>query len=654
LFCFVSKELHRSYGASFERRRSALTNVYNLFDHTIEQLHNIELTNGALTVLSKHLFLHLQQHLPRNNQIHGDEILYLIISTIEMLSRSAPSTFMNAFYNIKHLHRPTSSHETNNNNNSSCEGGIHFIDCLFRLLDRFESDTMQSVSKIHDECVDDDGPIIGYNNKSVQHIGRILISLSRSSEFRSVFYQNHDLVKGLTQISLFNILGNVNDIEAQTVNSECRLCRLDVLANLIKHSSNEDRVVLYQFDCFVGTLLRYANFDPVHAIRQAAAWCILELTHAPGNSFSMAQNAKVVGTLVKMILLEERATTSSSSYPIASTRESALTALQNIAFDRLNRSRIVQFKSGLVLEALKKVLTSDIDAKTRRRAAGTVVNLVGEDTAELMVSYKGLPDTLALVATQDDNTDVQNRAALSLTKLAVHVADLQGDVSELSANYLTVLDALVVASLSKAHCTRVTTVIRSLARNHVTHRPLLARHDGVVDTLVDVIQASVVDIGSQKGIVNNDFGDINDRKRSSTVSDRANAIHAMAHLVNSDDATRQLLCNRRTLVTAVVHATQTLDTQDMAVLVLERLAIVPSNRFTLAHCNGLLVAVAEAVERENRREKHRKNGVATGTSPSSENRYDNEDECSNNGKSVSKGSGAYLAKPLLMSLLLAM
>ena len=642
--------MHRSFGATNERRCVALTNACNLFDHTVEQLHNIELTNGALSVVTKHLYLHLQLQLPHVSRGISEETLYLILLAIEMLSRSAPSSFINAFYLKTQLHQNHNEESTSNS-----DGVSFFATCVLRTLDRLEmsvksnyvSNSKNRLDAPRNDTAEGDA-IISLSDECVRCIGRILTSMSRSSDFRSLLYEHPDLIQGLIRISSTK----ANELEISKINPEYRLCRLQVLANLSKNSNNDRREFLYHLDGFLDSLLRYGNFDPISIVRQTAAWCILELTNAPSNCTDMAQSTKVLGTLVKMILVDDNVTSSSPSSTVASTRESALTALQNISFDRSNRSHIIHFKSGMVLEALKKTLTTDIDAKLRRRAAGAVVNLVCEDTAEFMISYKGLADTLAIVATQDNNSDAQTRAALSLTKLAAHISERQNHPTELSPAYLTVLDALVVASLSKLHSARVTAAIRSLARNHPDHRPLLARHDGIVDTLIDVIQSSMVVF--DENITDDDVDDFEsaiEQKQRSKVIDRTNAIHAVAHLANSDDPTRKHLCSRPALLTAMVEATQTPDCRDLSLVVLERLATVPSNRQILSRCNGLIVAVAEAVERESCIEEQQRN--RNGHSQLLEKRYDDDDD-SVDDKNVVHGPNCYLAKALLMSLLVAM
>ena len=77
-------------------------------------------------------------------------------------------------------------------------------------------------------------------------------------------------------------------------------------------------------------------------------------------SVPMAKDEKLLGTLVKMVLVEK----------IAQTRESAITALQNLAFTKENRVRLVQFKKGIVLETVaSKLNKADFLTKSLLRDA---------------------------------------------------------------------------------------------------------------------------------------------------------------------------------------------------------------------------------------------------------------------------------------------
>lgn len=458
------------------------------------------------------------------NATNREDELRMILAATEMVFRGSPKSVTTIFPKL-----------------------TGFLSNLLRLLERLERS-----KPAHAEV-------------SMLNISRILYSSSRSSDLRSLM---------LRQPGMLRMLSQAPD------NDDCRLVRIHLLANL--SNCEDNKILLYEQENLLETVLRIAHLDTNAMARQYAAAALCEFSSAPANQLSMA-NDTVLGTTVKMVLLEKS----------AHTRESATTVLQNLAFPKKNRRVLVEFKQGVVLEALKQALSADPIATSRRRAAGALTNLVCEETAIKMGEQKGLLETLAIVATKDENSDVQSRAALALTKIGGLI-----DVKD-SCHY-ALLDALVVASLSKAS-NSVTTVLRLKARNP-DHREVLARHAGVMDTLCDILVA--------------------EQSKMST-TDRDNSIRAVMHLVN-EDKNRKLLCNK-TILSALVAAADATDTQDAAIRTLERLATEQSNRATMAHHEGLLVAVAAAVERE---------AV-----------WEREGHASEFGR---------LAKPLLMSLLVAM
>lgn len=278
------------------------------------------------------------------------------------------------------------------------------------------------------------------------------------------------------------------------------------------------------------------------------------------------------------------------------TRESVINSLQTLAFTKKNRVRLCSFKDGVVLEALRKTISVDSDDKVRRRAAGALANLACEETAEAMGNHKGLLEALAIVTTKDYNSDVQARSALALTKIGSCLKVSMGCFSAL-------LDALVAASLSKSSSS-IIAVLRVQAREQ-ENRQALAHHEGVLDTLVDVCISN-----------------------GSSESDRDNAMRTLMHLLN-DDQNRSYMCTKNVLNALVKGANlegEILeDARESAIISMERMATEPSNRAFMARYPGLLQCVAKAVEREVKLEDAK----------------------------VDSDHG-YLAKPLLMSLLLAM
>ena len=169
--------------------------------------------------------------------------------------------------------------------------------------------------------------------------------------------------------------------------------------------------------------------------------------------------------------------------------------------------------------------------------------------------------------------------------------------------YDTLLDALVVASLSPA-ANSVSAVLRVKARDP-ENRESMARHPGILDTLADICINS-----------------------GSDVKDRDNAMRAIMHLTNESN-NRKVMCNKTILDALVKGASLENHTEeeirDSAVRAIERLATEFSNRARMARHKGLLVAIAKATEREAKLEE-----------------------------AGAKAEHAFLAKPLLMSLLVAM
>jgi len=430
-------------------------------------------------------------------------------------------------------------------------GGAPLLTNVLRVLERCQSNRMK-----HAEI-------------STLNISKIVLHLSRCSDLR---------------IQMCRQQGVLDSLIGVTTDQDCRLARINALANLA--NCQENKVVMYKHEGLVQSIARIAHVDTSDLIRQYAGSALMELASAPDNQVAMANDDAVLGTLVKMTVFEKSTTT----------REFVITALQNMAFAKENRFRLVSFKDGVLLEALKKALSFDMDAKARRRAAGALTNLVCEETAELMGSQRGLLESLAIASNKDNNPDVQRRASLALTKIA-NLITVNMECHE------ALLDALVVASLSKS-ANSVSGVLRVKARDP-ENREVMARHPGVIDTLTDIC----ISPGSK-------------------VPDRDNAIRAITHLIN-EDKNRKVLCNKTVLdaLVAVGNYQEPLleEARDSAIRAMERLATEFVNRESMARHPGLLTVVAKAVERE---------AVMEDT-----------------GKESDHG---YLAKPLLMSLLVAM
>jgi hypothetical protein len=531
-----------------------------------------------------------------------------------------------------------------------------------------------------DESRESDHSAVG---QSLWAIAKILHACSRASELRLMLGRQERLLELLARMNVVSTTSPATPSDLPCL--ECRLCRIQTLSNIANAATEETKRALFHQEGLLETILRLGHFDSEPTIRLCAAQILVELSSGlppsgpaidPTKSFDaksprsipmeLARNATVLGTLVKMTWLEW-------SHP--EIMEAAVTTLQNLAYWHENRSALVQFRHGIVLEALKQALVMEsgdtttessresgverkvmggahlhaIRCKVRRRAAGALVNLVNNETIVSMGRHKGLLATLAMVCSDsgcgsinvgqltDENNvlldDVQQRACVALTKMASYISVHMDCHSDL-------LDALVVASLGgrrnanpaasrrsqmTATAHGISAVLRVKARL-VENRRVMARHSGILDTLCDFCL-------SEEPSTTTSFN-----------ADRDNAIRALMHLVN-DDTNRSVLCQNEKVLNAIVHIAASAryepesispdhrssscesEAHVSAIRALERLATLSSNRPIMAQHPGLLVAVAKAVEWE---------AILQ--------------ECTNDGMT----SSLYLAKPLLLTLLLAM
>jgi hypothetical protein len=185
----------------------------------------------------------------------------------------------------------------------------------------------------------------------------------------------------------------------------------------------------------------------------------------------------------------------------------------------------------------------------------------------------------------------------------------------------------------------VSAVLRVKARDP-ENRLAMAQHKGILDTLADTCtnnaKASLSASWSQRNL--------------DAVKDRDNAMRAIMHLTN-ESKNRKTMCTKPILTALVEGANisdddilnnkQLEEIRDSAIRAIERLATETSIRSIMARHDGLLVAIAKATEREAKLEVSM--GGRYTTAPGTP-----------GGNSTTEHHHAFLAKPLLMSLLVAM
>lgn len=286
-----------------------------------------------------------------------------------------------------------------------------------------------------------------------------------------------------------------------------------------------------------------------------------------------------------------------------------------------------------MLDTITKLVLTEVQAGTREAVLTALQNIafVHENRMRLVTYKKGivLQALQTSLTNGNDYSKARRRAAGALTNLAcdatstimanheglldaLAVTSTSGKVDEVQTRaslaltkiagglsvsmdcFPAILDALVVASLSPS-AGNVAAMLRLKARLP-ENRSAMAQHPGLLDTLADLSHGP----------------------------HRNHAVRALMHLAN-ESSNHPLLGHVPSILHALVKAggaDDDEDSRDCALVALERLALTASIRPHLARHEGLLTMVARAVERE---------------------AHEPQQEDKN-----------YLAKPLLMSLLVAM
>jgi len=722
----VIEELKKSTDISYpaEKRVIALTNACAEFDHLDDSRHNMELQQGAAVVLCKVLALILNSaedidgkddygigrdydFNPTTSDVNASD------NDNENKSNNASSVKSNSI---------TSTNASSSEEKDVYDDALRMIATALEMVFRGQSVYVQSSydkcggNALYEEAISGPSPTgllplllrlldraeglhNGYRMKphnaevALVNSTKVLLYLSRVPELRVHLARQPNLLDALSRVANKEILNNgAIESNSNSLSAEARVARVRIITNLVNQEENKPLLLAHRSSKGIdendkaGTaeggvldaLLRVAHTDPNDRAREYAGAALMDMASASSNQIPMTKNEQLLGTLVKMIFIEKS----------PATRESAITALQNLAFTKENRIRLVSFKNGVILEALIRALSNsrkEFNEKSRRRSAGALTNLACDESAGLMGRHKGLLQTLAIVSTKDESPEVQTRSAMALTKLAASItvrmnipksldSESQEDDNEAKLSptiHSNLLDALVVASLSSVS-NSVSAVLRVKARDP-ENRFVMANHPGILDTLVDMCLYDNAGRGN-----GNEDGD--DAKTSYTIDgmkDRDNATRALMHLTN-ESRNRSIMCTSTVLKALVRGASisdeeirnnskhkQLQDIRDSAIRAIERLATEFSNRHKMAHHDGMIVAIACATEREAKLEAAAANtklviddGAKTATNDSV--------ECSSyssvltplrpsrNQNQLQDPQHAHLAKPLLMSLLVAM
>lgn len=656
-------------GNDYEVTPTSDANGNNDTDTDIDTNMNVATGNGKHNTIST-----TNMDVSEEND-QNDDALRMIVTALEMVFRGQAMYVHTAYDKCG----GSAWYEQPISGQSQSQSPTGLLSLLLLLLDRAEGLSNNYRMKPHNAEV------------ALVNTTKVLLYLSRVPELRTHLAKQSNLVDALCRVANKET-GSVES-NSNSLSAEARIARVRIITNLVNQEENKPLLLSHRLPNtannmeggVLDALLRVAHTDPNDRAREYAGAALMDLASAQSNQIPMTKNEQLLGTLVKMIFTEKN----------PSTRESAITALQNLAFTKENRIRLVSFKNGVILEALIRALSNnqkEFNEKSRRRSAGALTNLACDESAGLMGRHKGLLQTLAIVSTKDESPEVQTRSAMALTKLAASITvrmdraaivNLESNSNSNSNSngqpedtvHSKLLDALVVASLSPVS-NSVSAVLRVKARDP-ENRHLMANHPGIIDTLADMCLYD----DDRRGNVTANGSNLKSNYTIDYTKDRDNATRALMHLTN-ESKNRSIMCTPSVLKALVRGASiadeeirnhpkqrQLQDIRDSAIRAIERLATEFSNRHTMAHHDGLIVAIARATEREAKLERVSNDNASTAM---------DEAACSS---SVANGSvemssyasssvltpqrpnkqsdtsfvqHAYLAKPLLMSLLVAM
>ena len=400
--------------------------------------------------------------------------------------------------------------------------------------------------KVLDRCEHD---ILKHAKTSILNISKVLLYFSRVSELRTVLAKHDGMLHALTRVS------------TSQLDPDARVLRMRVIANLSNSEGN--KIMITNHPGLLESILKIAALDLSDSAREYASAALMDLASSSNTQDAMANNDKLLATLVKLAVTDVK----------EETREYAVTAMQNLAFSKENRIRLVTFADGVVIEALKKVLSTDTNDKSRRRSSGAITNLACDETADLMIGHEGLLQVLTRAATHDKNNDVQKRSCLALTKIA--------SSCPLDSEFFTLMVNSLVTASSSGNSTGIAAVLRVKARD-ASKREEIARIPGLLDTLATMSTG-----------------------KAYSAKDKENAMRAIMHLTNETE-NRKIMCNKVVLNALVDAATMenvgSKEIRDSAIVAIERLATEVTNRQYMARHDGLLVAIAKATERESKSE----------------------------------------------------
>jgi hypothetical protein len=662
----VIDDLNKAIG--HDRRMAALSNACQEFDHWDTHRHDLEISLGAVNVLSLVLSMTSET----------DEVqMRMICAALEMIYRASPAMIQQSYKEV----------------------GKPLLPVLLRFLSTCEAHSAAHYNNSSSNNNNNNNNRILITDVTLLNITKVLLYFSRVPSLRTTLVQQH---QGLLH-ALARVATTTHTTTSTTINStsfsptssnntitsydtqpqriqlqnqhwviplESRIARIRVIANLA--NEEENRAAIYQH--VIDAIITLAIWDTNESVKEYAAAALMDLAAADRKiTIEMVNNhTNILHALIHLLGLCNTTTTpnttNSTYHNNMDVREYALTAIQNLAFPKENRIPLITFQGGILLEALKQILllgesssscihttaTPSDDAapsscgtnyyKAQRRAAGAITNLTCKETVELLANHEGLLETLVKISCcktsgisksikaernntrkcisemEEDNEvqATQKRSSIALIKMANCMTSTMSCHNRLLQSLIQTIhhstssypsSSSLSSSSSIEDYSTIANILRTKARI-AENRLSMARFPNLLDILsqIAITTSASMPSSSRRRVMNSSSG---------ILQSQEDAIRALMHLTN-EPANLIIMGAHEKVLDALVYGASLTPSAFLSLkeeerqqqqrhwdvirlsslTAIERLATDVTNRRAMARRNGILVALAMAVERE--------------------------------------------------------
>uniref|UniRef100_A0A7S1FZJ9 Uncharacterized protein n=1 Tax=Corethron hystrix TaxID=216773 RepID=A0A7S1FZJ9_9STRA len=214
-------------------------------------------------------------------------------------------------------------------------------------------------------------------------------------------------------------------------------------------------------------------------IRNLGAMAFLNLSAVSENKQILGWDKNVIDSLSKCMCDDSE-----------SVRKSAISAIGNISSCIENKRRLVNYENGVFLHNLLRITRSDTEKDLRLDAVNVLSNLTNANTSAIMCDYSNLFPTLATLASDDYNWEIQKAVMKFLRRLSP-------SINATLPNYSNFLEALFISLTGKNVIKQIISILKDQASHHI-NRSSLASFPDLLDTLAllsltyNSLQASIV------------------------------------------------------------------------------------------------------------------------------------------------------------------